>query len=205
MRAVDPAFDELHALVTIPVFQGGTAPYLTPEDGGDIAWQSDGTPRVVRSEAVCASLTIPKGGTMPAEGYPLVIYAHGTGGSFRSHVTEGLAARLASVDDVEGGQRRMAVLGFDQVAHGTRRGGSTQGPDRIFYNFPNPGAARGNPLQGAADVASFARFAQALSLTAATSPTGADLHFGTVAVRGHCRARPRRAWRCRTSTASRAP
>ena len=181
----DPAFDELHALVTIPIFQSGTAPYLTPQDGGDVAWEANGAPRVVRSEAVCASLTLPKGGAAPAGGYPVVLYAHGTGGHFRSHVTEGLAARLAAVDDGAGGTRRMAVLGFDQVAHGTRRGGSTQGPDRLFYNFANPGVARGNPLQGAADVASFAQFARALDLPAASSPTGADLELGAVAFWGH--------------------
>jgi hypothetical protein len=50
------------------------------------------------------------------------------------------------------------VLGIDQVAHGPRRGSSMESPDNLFFNFLNPAAARGNPLQGAADQLSLARF-----------------------------------------------
>lgn len=181
----DPAFDELQALVSLPVFQRGTAPYLTPADGGDIALDAGGNPQVQRTEAVCLSLTIPKGATMPAAGWPLVVYAHGTGGSYRSAITEGIAARLASVDDGAGGHVNLAVLGIDQVEHGPRRGASTESPNTLFYNFANPGAARGNPLQGAADQLSLVRFARAVDLPAASSPTGSEIKFGAIAMWGH--------------------
>jgi hypothetical protein len=181
----DPAFDELHALVSLPIFQKGTAPYLTPGDGGDFAYDTGGNPILQRTENVCMALTVPKGVAMPAAGWPVVVYAHGIGGSFRSHVTEGVAKALASVDDGAGGVVHMAVLGIDQVEHGPRRGGSTASPDDLFFNFANPLAARGNPLQGAADQMSLVRFARALALPAASSPTGADVKFDKIAFWGH--------------------
>jgi pimeloyl-ACP methyl ester carboxylesterase len=181
----DPTFDELHALVTLPIFQKGTEPYATPADGGAFVLDTAGTPQVQRTEQVCLALTVPKGVTMPAGGWPLVVYAHGTGGSFRSHVSEGVAARLASVDDGAGGHVNIAVLGIDQVEHGTRRGTSQESPDTLFYNFVNPLAARGNTLQGAADQLSLLRFATSLDLPAAQSPTNAEIKFGSFAFWGH--------------------
>ncbi|HVJ20913.1 MAG TPA: hypothetical protein VM686_36135 [Polyangiaceae bacterium] len=151
-------YDEYHALVSLPVYQVGDAPYTT--EGGSIEI-SDDPPR----EQVCLSLTVPKATAMPAEGYPLVIFAHGTGGSFRSHVRDDVAGVLASASP------NFAVLGIDQVVHGPRRNGSEESPDNLFFNFQNPDAARGNPLQGAADQLSLARFAAALDLSA--SDTGA--------------------------------
>jgi hypothetical protein len=181
--AADPNFDELHALVTLPIFQKGNEPYTATTDG-DFALAADGTPQPQRTENVCMSLTVPKG-TMPAAGWPLVIYAHGTGGSFRSAINEGVAARLASVDDGAGGKIAMAVLGIDQVEHGPRRGSSTDSPDNLFYNFANPAASRGNPLQGAADQLALLAFAQKLNLTTTQSPTGAAIKFGAIAFWGH--------------------
>lgn len=139
-----PEFDEYHGLISLPIFQAGTAPYVKPEDGGDLQ------PSKVRDEQVCASLTVPKGAA-PASGFPVVIYAHGTGGSFRSHVNEGVAKHLATA------AQPMAVLGIDQVQHGPRRGASTESPNNLFFNFTNPKAARGNPLQGGVDQVALAR------------------------------------------------
>ena len=170
------AFDELHALVSLPIFQKGKAPYESPTDGGDFVLAADGTPQVQRTEAVCMALTVPKG-TMPTGGWPLIVYAHGTGGSFRSHINEGVAAREA--------MQGIAVLGIDQVEHGPRRGTSTTSPDDLFYNFANPLAARGNPLQGAADQMSLVRFASTLDLIASQSPTGGVVKVGPVAFWGH--------------------
>ncbi|HEV8547576.1 MAG TPA: hypothetical protein VGQ57_01090, partial [Polyangiaceae bacterium] len=142
-------YDEYHALVKLPIFQQGQAPYLTPADGGAIAVDAAAPP----TEDVCLSLTVPKDDSMPADGWPLVVYAHGTGGSFRDHVNDSVAGALSS------GSVKFAVLGIDQVEHGPRRGGSDQSPDNLFFNFTNPAAARGNPIQGAADQLSLARLA----------------------------------------------
>ncbi len=130
-------YDEYQGLIAMPIFQKGKPPYL--ESGGDID-----TSGPVRTESVCAALSVPKG-TAPAAGWPVVVYAHGTGGSFRGHLVPEVAGALATASP------KFAVLGIDQVEHGPRRGDSTEEPDNLFFNFMNPDAARGNPLQGAAD------------------------------------------------------
>lgn len=157
------AFDEYHALVELPIYQEGEAPYM--EQGGAI---QGGPPQ--RIEPVCLSLTVPRGATMPAEGWPLVVFGHGTGGSFRSGARS-IAADLTSVATPDG-MVNFAVLGFDQVQHGPRRGESDESPDNLFFNFLNPDAAQGNPLQGGADLISIARFAATLDLSSAR--TSAD-------------------------------
>ena len=87
--AQDPAFDELQAWCAAHLSKrNGSLP--EPAAGGHIDLDA---PHVVRTENVCLSLTIPKGVGMPANGWPLVIYAHGTGGSFRSHMREGSPRR----------------------------------------------------------------------------------------------------------------
>ncbi|HEX2882596.1 MAG TPA: hypothetical protein VHO25_23915, partial [Polyangiaceae bacterium] len=188
--AANVAFDEYHALVSLPIFQEGTAPYQ--ESGGNVV-----TDAPVRSEDVCLSLTVPKGVSAPAGGWPLVVFGHGTGGSFRSHATE-VAALLSNVvltdppaalpDGGPGGDDTMhfAVLGYDAVEHGPRRGDSMESPDNLFFNFLNPDAARGNPLQGAADVISIGRFASQLSLTAQQSGGDAiSIDPGRIVFLGH--------------------
>ena len=185
VRACGPAngaFDELHALVTLPTWQQGTAPYRTPADGGDVAFDATQSPMMQGTSQVCLSLTVPKSGAMPATGWPLAIYAHDTGGSFRSHVADGVAARLAVAD---AGAANVAMLGIDQVDHGTRRGGTTARPEQLYFVTSNPRAMRGNTLQAAADVLSLARLASTFALPAAASPTGAEIRFGDVVLVGH--------------------
>jgi hypothetical protein len=171
----DPAFEELHAVIPMPIFQKGTPPYLDPKDGGDIP-AFGVVPGVSRTENVCAALTIPKGKAMPAGGWPLVVYAHGTGGDFRSHITEGVAALLAGAKDAP--TDGMAVLGIDQVQNGARRGGSTLSANTLFYNFRNPKAMRDNVLQGAADQLFLARVAAAgLDAGTGKKTAGAKVFF----------------------------
>jgi hypothetical protein len=155
-------YDEYQALISLPIFQKGTPPYLS--DGGDID-----PSKPVRTEDVCAALTVPKG-KAPSGGYPVVVFAHGTGGSFRDHIRDEVAGALARATPP------MAVLGYDQVEHGPRRGTSTASPNVLFFNFKNPAAARGNPMQGAADVISMGRFARTLAVPESASG-GAALVF----------------------------
>jgi hypothetical protein len=173
----DPAFDELHALVSMPIFQNG---------GGGVDVDMMGTPQFARSEQVCLSLTVPKGVAMPAQGWPLVVYAHDTDRNFRSHVKDGIAARLATAGDGMGGQVNMAVLGIDQVGHGTRRTSTDAAPVVVLADGV-PAAARGNRLQGSADQLALVRFARSLDLTAMQSPTGAAIKFSRVLFWGHGR------------------
>jgi predicted esterase len=122
----------------VPIFQRGESPYQT--EGGDIVTDAEGVPQVQRMETVRVAFTFPPG-PVPASGWPVVLYAHGTGGDFESFIDDGTAARFAA--------RGLAVMGADQVLNGARLGGGS--PDLLFYNFQNPLAGRDNSRQGAAD------------------------------------------------------
>jgi predicted esterase len=169
----DPAFDEIHGRFTVPIYQKGTEPYDTPDMGGGIVENSDGVPAVDRTEDVCFALTVPKAATAPKAGWPLMVYHHGTGGSFRSFIDEGLAAKLAGLATPS------AVFSFDAVEHGARKGTSTKSPNDLVFNPLNPRAARDNFLQGAVDVLQAFRVA-GVELDAAT--TGAAVAFDATKV-----------------------
>jgi hypothetical protein len=187
--SADPSFDTYQGLVSLPVFQKGTPPYLSPTDGGNIEYQriAGGNPTAAspdggdavdggggavepmmaavlqRTEKVCFALTVPKG-TPPATGWPLLVYAHGTGGSYRSILDSGLAPDFAAgtapagyASTVGAAPIPTAVLGYDGILHGTRAGGSTQSVGALVYNFLNPQAARDNALQAAADLMAIPR------------------------------------------------
>lgn len=90
--AVDPddgaahdRYCELHAKVTFPQFQRGTPPFDTE---GLFDFQADGLPAKQRDEAAPVVISIPKG-EMPAAGYPLVMYFHGSGGLSAALVDRG--------------------------------------------------------------------------------------------------------------------
>lgn len=179
--AASADFDEWHALIDVPVFQQGQAPYL--KDGGAMATSGSGPITPVRTEKVCMAVTVPKG-TPPAGGWPVALYAHGTGGSFRSHVTDGTAKALSSVDLGSGTSVRFAVVGIDQAQHGPRRGDSKLHPNDLFFNFANPQAARYNALQGAADQHALARFFGA-SPTIPDGASGVKLDGSKLVYWGH--------------------
>jgi len=88
----------------------------------------------------------------------------------RSFISDGVAAKLAS------GATPAAVLGFDAVEHGARKGGSAKKSDDLVFNPLNPRAARDNFLQGAVDILQALRVSS-VALTAASSPTGAAIVF----------------------------
>ena len=136
----------------VPVFQSGTIPYAS--EGGAIELESDGTPTVQSEYDAQFTLTLPKIAP-PPEGYPLVLYAHGTGGDRNSFVEDGTALLLAG----EG----FAVMGVDQIHHGARNPSSTS-PSLLFFNIANPDAARDNTRQSALDVVQQARVAPALTV-----------------------------------------
>ncbi|HEY2902187.1 MAG TPA: hypothetical protein VGL59_16520 [Polyangia bacterium] len=173
--APNPAFDEIHGKVRLPIFQKGTEPYDTSDQGGAIPEAAGGAVAPATTEDVCFALAVPHGAAMPAAGWPLTVHSHGTGGSFRSAISDGIAGKLVAA------ARAGAVLGFDAVEHGARRGASTKSPDDLVFNPLNPRAARDNVLQGAADILSALRVAD-VAIDAATSPTKAAIKFDSTAV-----------------------
>ncbi len=135
-----------------PIFQSGEIPYQS--DGGEIDLE-DGT--IVEGEYDARfALTVPTS-AMPPEGYPIVLYSHGTGGDYQSFTSDGTADRLARVG--------YAVMGIDQIHHGARNPTMTS-PELLFFNVQNPEAVRFNTLQSALDIVTQARFASGLTLAA---------------------------------------
>jgi predicted esterase len=132
------AFALYHGTYQGPNFQTGEVPYRLV--GGDITVGGDGLPVVQRMETLRFALTVPPGPT-PANGWPVAIYAHGTGGDYQSFVNDGTAGRLAA--------QGLATISIDQVLHGPRNPGGN--PELDFFNFQNPDAGRNNAIQGALD------------------------------------------------------
>jgi hypothetical protein len=107
-----------------------------------------------------------------------VLYAHGTGGDYRSFIDDGTATALAG--------QCLASMGVDQIFHGTRPGAPT-GPNAeariqtLFFNFENPLAARTNPRQSGVDEAARARLFTASGATtivpASVSKEGTEIRF----------------------------
>ncbi len=156
-----------------PNFQEGDPPY--DKQGGSIHRGADGKPQPVRTESLRVALTIPKG-PMPAAGWPVVLYAHGTGGDYLSFVADGTAGRLALVADAAGGElARLAVVSIDQVLHGPRAPAGTD-VELAFFNLNNFLAARDNPKQGALDDFQLVRLIHAVDVGAAPT-TGLPIRF----------------------------
>jgi hypothetical protein len=151
--AENASYVEVHGRIALPVFQKGSAPYERAGGGFEL---KDGKPVVQGTEDVCFALSLPKA-TAPADGYPLVIYAHGTGGAFTDGIRD-----LAKTAAAAGG----VVLSIDMPLHGSRAHGSTRDPGELFFNFANPDAARDNVTQGSADLLALTAFARSLEADA---------------------------------------
>jgi hypothetical protein len=91
--AVDPKvldtndrFCELQGQITFPQFQSGAPPYDT---GGLFTIGADGLPTKQSDMAVPVTITLPKR-AMPAGGFPVIQYFHGTGGRSTAIADRGL-------------------------------------------------------------------------------------------------------------------
>jgi predicted esterase len=158
-------FYELRGTYGAPYFQAGTRPFIQPQDGGEILLDGAGTPKVAFLETLRFALTVPKG-KIPAAGWPVVLYAHGTGGSYRSFISDGTAATLARVEDNSGKLiAKLALISIDQNLHEPRAPKGSD-PSLTFFNFQNPGAAVDNVLQSGIDDFSLVRLVKALTFKA---------------------------------------
>ena len=182
----DPAspFIELHGRVTLPILQQGIPPYESA--GGNLAI-ANGSALVQRAEPVCFSLTLPRNAALPAGGFPVVLYGHGTGGSFAGVVRSGLAAELAGGVAGDPNTIAAAVLAIEMPQHGARRGASQVSPELLFYNFANPQAALGNLLQGSADFFALRRALPSIASAADAliNPLAFSSNTGRVVLFGH--------------------
>ena len=138
-----PHFDHYVGELWLPLWQHGTRPYSS--EGGAFLIE-DGEPVMHSWERVRFSFTTPKT-EPPADGWPVVLYAHGTYGDWETCCSDpsrtSQAARAAQVG--------MAMLGFSQPLHGDRKTDATN-EDLHTFNYFNPDSARANFRQGALDI-----------------------------------------------------
>jgi hypothetical protein len=140
--------------VTIPIYQKGQIPYVVT--GGAIFFDSQGVPIVQSESTTRMAFTIPKG-PMPANGWPFLVYSHGSGGSWKSFTSKGVARWLA--------KKGIAAVSIDAPHHGTRNPISDDSSFEsfCFYNALNPESFRDNNPQAAAELMAVLR--QTLELT----------------------------------------
>ncbi|MGD8862472.1 MAG: hypothetical protein PVI30_20845, partial [Myxococcales bacterium] len=180
-RAASDDFIEIHGRITLPSYQDGTLPYEAPEDGGGFVYDGD-APERQGTEDVCFAMSVPTT-TAPSDGFPVMIYSHGTGGSFNGQMGSSGFAQFAATAEVPS-----ILLAIDMPMHGERKGSETdKKEDELFYNFLNPRAARDNVLQGSADLLALLRFVQGGAIEAQDSPTGEEIPFdpARIALMGH--------------------
>jgi len=162
-----------------PNYQRGEVPFA--KTGGEFVFEGTGDARkpvLQGTFSVRFALVVPNAEKCPepADGYPIVIYAHGTGGDYRSIMSRSVAPMLA--------ESCLATIGTDQIFHGTRPGAPPDSdPNKegniqlLFFNLNNPTAARTNGRQSAIDVAQEARLftESAFSVPAAVSRSGKEV------------------------------
>jgi hypothetical protein len=163
-----------------PNYQQGVPPYTN--SGGNFVFDATGHAVLQNTFPMRFTLVVPNATAcpMPANGYPILMYAHGTGGDYRSIIEEG-----NSVGDAMARQC-IASIGVDEIFHGARPGAPPLGDPNAeeeeevaFFNFENPNAMRTNTRQSAIDVVQEARlFTETnISVPASIAVTGSTITF----------------------------
>ncbi|APR87405.1 hypothetical protein A7982_12754 [Minicystis rosea] len=114
--ATHDRYCELVGKVTYPQFQKGTPPFNTE---GSFDFSDGGLPAKQRDEDAPITITIPKG-EMPAAGFPLVMYFHGSGGISSAVVDRGTWAPQPDATQCPGGTQDEwdGVLGCNKKGEG---------------------------------------------------------------------------------------
>jgi pimeloyl-ACP methyl ester carboxylesterase len=160
---------------TAPRFQEGEIPYRS--EGGAILFSSSGEPIIQGEEDLRFSIAVPTT-PMPEGGWPIVLYAHGTGGNYESYFRGEIAVTLARMG--------IAVASIDQIHHGERDGGQCdmggdygQCVSLLFFNFLVPSAGRDNVRQSALDYVTLMRMVQGLEISADLTEAGQDIQINS--------------------------
>jgi predicted esterase len=155
-------FSFLSAVVTLPIYQQGTPPYLV--SGGAIGFDAAGRPIVDHTIQTRLAISVPKGET-PAGGWPFLLFAHGSGGDWTDFIDRGVAGWLAASG--------IAAASIDAPHHGPRAPGDN--PDMwsvYFYNAVNPDAFRDNNVQAAVEQMALLRQLRTLVIPNGVVPDG---------------------------------
>ncbi len=168
-----PGYHVYEGTYEAPNYQHGEVPYTV--SGGGFQFDENGDAVMSHTETLRFALSVPNG-EMPPGGWPIVLYSHGTGGSYRTFINNDVARDLARVY-VDGEViARSAVIGIDQVLHGTRCQVSACNPELNFFNFQNPVSGRDNVRQGGLDNVQLLRLVEAMNVASAPK-TGAPIRF----------------------------
>lgn len=151
-----------------PVFQHGWSEGLFPyeTEGGYFVFDEEGRPLIDGEETMMFALSIPKTPMPVPNGYPVLLYAHGTGGDYKTFIRNHTAERM--------GELGISVLGIDNSMNGTRIPEESS-PEMLFFNIDNIRAGRDNNRQAAADVIQLERLAETLTIAADLAPEGEEL------------------------------
>ncbi|NOZ85944.1 MAG: hypothetical protein GXP49_06720 [Deltaproteobacteria bacterium] len=160
-------------------FQHGDPPYSS--SGGEFEFDDKGLPIPYKNEELRFSFIVPKG-PQPASGWPVLIYSHGTGGSYTSVYSSSGNAPASLL-----AQRGIASFGIDQPLHGPRAPEGTN-VDMWTFNFINPESGRTVFRQSAIDSIEALRFVrETLAVPSVISATGKEIRPDpdTVLYAGH--------------------
>lgn len=142
-----PGFCVLAGTIEQPQFQRGSPPY---PDQGLFEMDGQGIPKVQRTIKVPVILSIPKK-TMPKDGYPLMLFLHGSGGRSRDIVDRGRITKSKGPKTPGDGPARMLAM------YGIAGAGSAMpiNPERVpgaqsraYLNVGNLSAYRDTFRQG---------------------------------------------------------
>ncbi len=159
-------FCVLQGAFMMPQFQQGENPFLGKEGRGDIAFDEDGKPVVQWFDRTPFCLTVPKA-KMPEQGFPILIYIHGTSGLSTQVVDRGVVTEQGEGPPPGTGpamvlaRRAIAAAGAAQLRNRERGGTASK---TTYHNVLNPRAYRDNVLQSAIEQALFLRFLQGVEI-----------------------------------------
>lgn len=147
-------------VLNLPKWQAGTYPYAA-SGGGIVIAGGHAVQQGV--EQVVLKMTFPCG-PPPAQGWPILLFMAGTGGSAQSE----LISELGSVP-------LPYVVGSIAPLYSGDRAVPGQMPELLFFNYLNPLAGRTNQLQQAADMMYLRRVVSGIVLSAAETGAGAPV------------------------------
>lgn len=148
-------------VVRLAQFQRGTPPFRNFDgQSGGFVFDDDGNPIVQRHEDVTFVLTVPKG-TPPENGWPVVVYGHGTGGDLYSGLGDTPRAEAHQL-----ARAGYAMLATSEPLHLGRAGHAAGSEEIDTFNFLNPLAGRDNWRQSALEKAQLVHSVVNLDLSA---------------------------------------
>lgn len=175
---------------TAPGLQKGNLPYAMPWEGGEIHYDEQGEPIVQYTRNSPFIITLPKM-TMPANGFPMMFYHHGTGG-LATQVFERGYSNKDGLTPAGSPAEIAAIRGWAASGMGGHLGGDHKELVPLYdflgdvlnldllsitaYNSINIKAMRDNYLQMVAERTLFRRLVNDLSIDESLCPSASTDH-----------------------------